>query len=47
MHEAEDVGIFTGTAALSQYITHGRKARLGETAGPPLSKTATSSTTSR
>jgi predicted CoA-substrate-specific enzyme activase len=40
LHEAEDVGIFTGLAALSTYITHGRKARLGETAGPPLSQTA-------
>ncbi len=39
MHEEETVGWFTGTAGLSEYITTGRKARLGETAGPPLVKT--------
>src|SRR5579859_481998 len=38
LHEADDVGVLAGTDALRQYITHGRKARLGESAGPPLSK---------
>src|SRR6516164_6815836 len=39
LHEADDVGQLAGTAALQEYITHGRKARLGESAGPPLAKT--------
>ena len=38
LHEAADVGWLKGTAALLEFITTGRKARLGETAGPPLSK---------
>jgi hypothetical protein len=41
LHEEASVGWMTGIAALSEYITTGRKARLGETAGPPLAKTAT------
>jgi activator of 2-hydroxyglutaryl-CoA dehydratase/predicted nucleotide-binding protein (sugar kinase/HSP70/actin superfamily) len=40
LHEAEDVGILSPLDALREYITHGRKARLGESAGPPLSRTA-------
>ena len=36
--EAEHVGVYTGRAALEEFITHGRKARLGATAGPPLIK---------
>src|SRR5580704_3865956 len=39
MHEEAHVGAFTTVEPLSEYITTGRKARLGETAGPPLSKT--------
>jgi predicted CoA-substrate-specific enzyme activase len=39
LHEEAHIGVFTTTDALSEYITTGRKARLGETAGPPLSKT--------
>jgi predicted CoA-substrate-specific enzyme activase len=39
LHEDAHVGVFATTDALSEYITTGRKARLGETAGPPLSKT--------
>lgn len=39
LHEAADVGVYTGTEALHDYIHNGRKARLGEQAGPPLSKT--------
>ncbi|HSO33802.1 MAG TPA: BadF/BadG/BcrA/BcrD ATPase family protein [Labilithrix sp.] len=38
LHEAADVGWLKGTAELLEFITTGRKARLGETAGPPLSK---------
>lgn len=38
LHEPANVGWMKGTALLTDYITTGRKARLGETAGPPLSK---------
>ena len=38
LHEADAVGVFTTLAPLEDYITTGRKARLGETAGPSLSK---------
>jgi activator of 2-hydroxyglutaryl-CoA dehydratase/predicted nucleotide-binding protein (sugar kinase/HSP70/actin superfamily) len=40
LHEADDVGVLTPLDGLREYITHGRKARLGESAGPPLAKTA-------
>jgi len=40
LHEAEDVGVLAPLDGLREYITHGRKARLGESAGPPLAKTA-------
>jgi predicted CoA-substrate-specific enzyme activase len=39
LHEADDVGVLAPLDTLRQYITHGRKARLGESAGPPLAKT--------
>src|SRR6202046_4033546 len=39
VHEEESVGILNGLEGLREYMTNGRKARLGETAGPPLSKT--------
>jgi predicted CoA-substrate-specific enzyme activase len=39
LHEEAHVGVFTSVEPLSEYITTGRKARLGESAGPPLSKT--------
>jgi len=39
LHEEAHVGAFTTVEPLNEYITTGRKARLGETAGPPLSKT--------
>ncbi len=39
LHEEDSVGVYTGVEALREYITTGRKARLGETAGPPLAKT--------
>ncbi|APR99883.1 BadF/BadG/BcrA/BcrD ATPase family protein [Pajaroellobacter abortibovis] len=35
--EERDVGLLCGLERLEEYITHGRKARLGESAGPPLS----------
>ncbi len=38
LHEDEHVGVIDGTAGLYEYMTNGRKARLGESAGPPLSK---------
>src|SRR5580658_1767813 len=39
MHEDEAVGILSGLGGLKDYMLNGRKARLGESAGPPLSKT--------
>jgi predicted CoA-substrate-specific enzyme activase len=38
LHEAAEVGWLKDPAELLEFITTGRKARLGETAGPPLSK---------
>ena len=38
LHEDISVGWLKDTAELYEFITTGRKARLGETAGPPLSK---------
>src|ERR1700683_3791220 len=40
LHEDETVGLLSGLDGLRDYMTNGRKARLGESAGPPLSKTA-------
>src|SRR6187399_2730417 len=37
MAEGGDAGKFTGMEGLRNFITHGRRARLGEQAGPPLS----------
>ncbi|AKV03776.1 hypothetical protein AKJ09_10439 [Labilithrix luteola] len=39
LHEPAEIGWLKGLGDLREYITTGRKARLGETAGPPLSKT--------
>ena len=39
LHEDASVGWLKGLDGLRDYITTGRKARLGESAGPPLSKT--------
>ncbi|HMY16973.1 MAG TPA: BadF/BadG/BcrA/BcrD ATPase family protein, partial [Polyangium sp.] len=36
LREAADVGLYTGMAGLVDYMKNGRKARLGESAGPPL-----------
>ncbi len=36
LHEAPDVGLYRGIDGLREYMTNGRKARLGESAGPPL-----------
>lgn len=38
--EADDVGRYSGMPGLVDYMQNGRKARLGESAGPPLVKTA-------
>jgi predicted CoA-substrate-specific enzyme activase len=39
LHEEESVGVLSGLDGLKDYMLNGRKARLGESAGPPLSKT--------
>ncbi|MBI5514712.1 MAG: CoA activase [Deltaproteobacteria bacterium] len=39
MKEPAEVGAWQGTAGLVEYMTNGRKARLGESAGPPLVRT--------
>lgn len=36
MHEPVGVGRYTGLESLKEFIAHGRKAKLGENAGPPL-----------
>jgi activator of 2-hydroxyglutaryl-CoA dehydratase/predicted nucleotide-binding protein (sugar kinase/HSP70/actin superfamily) len=41
MSEDAESGRFAGTEGLRSFITHGRRARLGEQAGPPLSATET------
>src|SRR5579872_6281735 len=38
LHEEEGIGALSGLDGLREYMTNGRKARLGESAGPPLSK---------
>jgi activator of 2-hydroxyglutaryl-CoA dehydratase/predicted nucleotide-binding protein (sugar kinase/HSP70/actin superfamily) len=38
LKEASDVGVYKGLDGLVDYMTNGRKARLGESAGPPLVK---------
>jgi predicted CoA-substrate-specific enzyme activase len=39
LHEEESVGVFRGTEPLQEFIQSGRKARLGDTAGPALART--------
>lgn len=39
LHEGDEVGNLVALDGLREYITHGRKARLGDSAGPPLSRT--------
>jgi activator of 2-hydroxyglutaryl-CoA dehydratase/predicted nucleotide-binding protein (sugar kinase/HSP70/actin superfamily) len=41
LYEAADVGVFRGLDKLREFITHGRAARLGDSAGPPLVKERT------
>ncbi|MGG6313071.1 BadF/BadG/BcrA/BcrD ATPase family protein [Paenibacillus macerans] len=36
LHEPADVGLYQGLEGLKEFIAHGRKAKLGEKAGPPL-----------
>ncbi len=38
LHEAPEVGRYHGLDGLRRYISEGRKARLGQSAGPPLAK---------
>lgn len=38
LREAADVGLYTGVHGLIDYMKNGRKARLGESAGPPLAR---------
>ena len=38
LHEPAGAGMFTGLEALQRFITHGRKAKLGANAGPPLAR---------
>jgi len=38
LHEAPEVGLYRGLDGLREYMANGRKARLGETAGPPLAR---------
>jgi len=38
LKEPAEVGLYQGLAGLADYMTNGRKARLGESAGPPLVK---------
>jgi predicted CoA-substrate-specific enzyme activase len=38
LHEPAKVGLYTGLTGLTNFIQHGRKAKLGESAGPPLVK---------
>ncbi len=39
LKEPAEVGLYKGLDGLVEYMTNGRKARLGESAGPPLVKT--------
>lgn len=39
MRESSEVGLYKGIDGLVDYMKNGRKARLGESAGPPLSRT--------
>ncbi len=41
LHEEASVGVYRGLDALKEHVASGRKAKLGETAGPPLSRTST------
>jgi activator of 2-hydroxyglutaryl-CoA dehydratase/predicted nucleotide-binding protein (sugar kinase/HSP70/actin superfamily) len=38
LHEPKEIGLFKGLDPLKQFISHGRKAKLGAAAGPPLAK---------
>ncbi|OIJ12763.1 CoA activase [Anaerobacillus arseniciselenatis] len=40
LYEPKNVGVFKGIQSLKDYILYGRKAKLGETAGPPLVKSS-------
>ncbi|MCC6806038.1 MAG: CoA activase [Deltaproteobacteria bacterium] len=36
LHEPKEIGVFRGLDPLKEFIAHGRKAKLGAAAGPPL-----------
>src|SRR4051812_33506488 len=38
LYEAAEVGVYKGMEALSEFISSGRKSKLGDSAGPPLSR---------
>src|SRR5262249_14105730 len=38
LYEPADAGLYKGISGLREFITHGRKAKLGANAGPPLVK---------
>jgi len=40
LHEPAGVGVYTGLSKLKDFISHGRKDKLGEAAGPPLAMTS-------
>src|SRR3954452_15194867 len=41
LHEPAEIGRYAGLDRLNEFITSGRKAKLGDSAGPPLSRTQT------
>jgi activator of 2-hydroxyglutaryl-CoA dehydratase/predicted nucleotide-binding protein (sugar kinase/HSP70/actin superfamily) len=40
LHEPAEVGVYEGLDRLNEFITSGRKAKLGDSAGPPLSRSS-------
>src|SRR4051812_7936237 len=40
LYEPAEVGVYDGLDKLNEFITSGRKAKLGDSAGPPLSRTS-------
>ena len=40
LHEPAEVGVYRGLDDLNEFITSGRKAKLGDSAGPPLSRSS-------
>jgi activator of 2-hydroxyglutaryl-CoA dehydratase/predicted nucleotide-binding protein (sugar kinase/HSP70/actin superfamily) len=40
LHEPAEVGVYDGLDRLNEFITSGRKSKLGDSAGPPLARTS-------